>query len=370
MSTSVRSDGDLITSCAGLWYGSPSCGSRRSTRLQHRARFSAPRPRHAAVADRRGCRRGPRRQLRIVDEHGSGAHDDRVAGPAAPMHVGAGGLAGDPLTAAVGRRTAAIDAGGEFPCDMRKPGAGSACATIRASATGNLVGQHPCDHPHTRLRGRVARPQRPHSDRSPRAQPSKYPRRTRASTRRRRPAVMVARLEGDHSRPRRRVPARRSATTSGMGAAGRLRCTDANGLAIATRMTAPTAQIRDRYRPLPIRPARRRAASATSKLIAGGALTRRRPACAAPRRRPAGSSARDRDEDVHSGLCGVLDRLGVDAPSISTRIVGLGLVQPPAGDLGSTSGMNFWPPKPLHDQSAACRTRAGSRGTAPAGCRV
>ena len=61
----------------------------------------------------------PRGQQRVIGEHRAGADNDRVGGATATVHVGPCSLAGDPLAAAVRGRTAAVDAGGEFPCDMR-----------------------------------------------------------------------------------------------------------------------------------------------------------------------------------------------------------------------------------------------------------
>ena len=151
------------------------------------------------------------------------------------MHVGAGGLAGDPLAAAVGRGAAAVDTGGEFPCDMRQSGA-LLVQPLAQRAAGDVVGQHSGDHLDTRFGkpGRAARGDRigvgdgvdhrrnPGCDKGVHA--------------RRRSAVVVARLEGDHrgaadgalTRPAQRHHL-------GVRAAGRLGCADAGDLAVAVQ---------------------------------------------------------------------------------------------------------------------------------------
>ena len=229
----------------------------------------------------------PRRQLRVIDENGSGADDDRIACPATAMHVGACGRTGDPLTAAVGRRAATVDTGGEFPCDMREPGA-LLVQPLAQGAAGDLVGQHACDHLHTRLGepGRSARGGRigvvhgVHNHRNASGD--------KGIDARRRSTVMVARLEGHHGRAARgastRLPQRHHFS---MRAAGRLGGTDADGLAVAIQDDCA-------HRRIGIGAALDRSACSTasriaaSKLIGADVWTRRRPACAAPRRRPPG----------------------------------------------------------------------------------
>ena len=228
----MRSDSALITSC----------GSRvRITivRVSSLSTLASEEISRSPTTTRSGCRsaRLPsgsrRRQLGVVDEDRSGADDDRVAGRAAAMHVGTGGLAGDPLAAAVGRRAAAVDTGGEFPGDMRKPGALLVQPLAQRSAC-DVVGQHACDHLHTRL-GKPGRS--PRSDRIGVVDGVDNRRNTRGDKgvdAWRRSAVMVARLEGDHGRAARgastRPPQRHHFR---VGAAGRLGCADADGLAIA-----------------------------------------------------------------------------------------------------------------------------------------
>ena len=63
--------------------------------------------------------RSPGSECRVVKENCAGADDDRVGRGAPTMHVGPGGLAGDPLAAAVGGGAAAVHTGGDLPCDVR-----------------------------------------------------------------------------------------------------------------------------------------------------------------------------------------------------------------------------------------------------------
>jgi hypothetical protein len=84
-------------------------------------------------------------QRRVVDEHGAGAHDDGVGDRASAVHVGTGGLAGDPLAGAVGGRTAPVDAGRELPRDVRPAGA-LLVQPLAQRTTGDLVRQHARAH--------------------------------------------------------------------------------------------------------------------------------------------------------------------------------------------------------------------------------
>ena len=57
-------------------------------------------------------------QRGVIDENRSGSDDDGLDRATMPVNVGTGGLAGDPLAAAVGSSAATVDTRRELPGDM------------------------------------------------------------------------------------------------------------------------------------------------------------------------------------------------------------------------------------------------------------
>ena len=79
----------------------------------------------------------------VVDQHGAGAHQHRVASGPQGVRVGARGLARDPLARPVGGRAAPVERGRELPGDERTPEGHPARPPV--VELDRLVGEHAAD---------------------------------------------------------------------------------------------------------------------------------------------------------------------------------------------------------------------------------
>ena len=160
------------------------------------------------------------------------------------MHVGAGGVAGDPLAAAVGRRAATVDARGELPRHMRQTGA-LLVQPLAQRAACHGVSQNAADHMHARL-GKPGRSPGGHrvgvADSVGNGRDARGDKGIDAW---RRSAVMIARFEADHRRAAVGVRTRTSQRHYfGMCTTGRLRSADADDLTVAVQDDRADRRIR------------------------------------------------------------------------------------------------------------------------------